>query len=324
MIPDEHTCRYFITITQESNISRAARRLYISQPSLSRFLSNLEKELGTQLFMREGNVLKLTLPGECFLQYILEVQKLELRYLQEINKASSPPVRVLRVGAGTVTSPYLTRRIFPALHQEYPDVELLLTEDLHSSLLQKLNRRDLDLTLLAASGNDELPAASCTVIAQSPRLFVISRSHPLAVLIREPDKNSPYSPQLLEPEMLNNQHLISGVFGQKVHEDLTQFIKKYNLNLPQPLPLQNVNAGIALAQCGMAIGIFPAFYIEHYPSDKKDLFYFYLDDPLMQWKMTVRYSNPMLRPIEKRFIELAEGVFSIGGTAPAAEESECQ
>lgn len=43
MIPDERTCQYFITIAREKNISRAARSLYISQPSLSRFLTGLEK-----------------------------------------------------------------------------------------------------------------------------------------------------------------------------------------------------------------------------------------------------------------------------------------
>ena len=43
MIPDERTCQYFMTIAREKNISRAARCLYISQPSLSRFLTGLEK-----------------------------------------------------------------------------------------------------------------------------------------------------------------------------------------------------------------------------------------------------------------------------------------
>lgn len=51
MIPDERTCQYFITIAREKNISRAARSLYISQPTLSRFLTGLEKELGTPLFV---------------------------------------------------------------------------------------------------------------------------------------------------------------------------------------------------------------------------------------------------------------------------------
>lgn len=50
MIPDERTCQYFITIAREKNISRAARSLYISQPSLSRFLTGLEKETGYSAF----------------------------------------------------------------------------------------------------------------------------------------------------------------------------------------------------------------------------------------------------------------------------------
>ena len=60
MIPDERTCQYFMTIAREKNISRAARCLYISQPSLSRFLTGLEKELGTPLFIRNNGILSLT------------------------------------------------------------------------------------------------------------------------------------------------------------------------------------------------------------------------------------------------------------------------
>ena len=56
MIPDERTCQYFITIAREKNISRAARSLYISQPTLSRFLTGLEKELGTPLFIRNNGI----------------------------------------------------------------------------------------------------------------------------------------------------------------------------------------------------------------------------------------------------------------------------
>ena len=66
MIPDERTCQYFITIAREKNISRAARSLYISQPSLSRFLTGLEKELGTPLLYEITGSCPLRRQENCF------------------------------------------------------------------------------------------------------------------------------------------------------------------------------------------------------------------------------------------------------------------
>ena len=55
---------YFIAIAEEGSISKAAERLYISQPSLSKYLKRLEENFGEELFCRESYPLKLTKAGE--------------------------------------------------------------------------------------------------------------------------------------------------------------------------------------------------------------------------------------------------------------------
>lgn len=128
MIPDERTCQYFITIAREKNISRAARSLYISQPTLSRFLTGLEKELGTPLFIRNNGILSPTPAGELFFQYITGLKGMESRFSNDLSSLLLPQKQTLRIGAGSITSPFLPEKVFPILHREYPDVELSLTE----------------------------------------------------------------------------------------------------------------------------------------------------------------------------------------------------
>ena len=76
---------YFIAIAEEGSISKAAERLYISQPSLSKYLKRLEENFGEELFCRESYPLKLTKAGELYLSYVKELTKKETRLLEELS-----------------------------------------------------------------------------------------------------------------------------------------------------------------------------------------------------------------------------------------------
>ncbi len=314
MIPDERTCQYFQTIVQEKNISHAAKRLYISQPSLSRFLSDLEKSLDTALFLRESGNLCLTAVGEQFCRYIDDIKKLEAAFSAEIKKAPDHKNQVLTIGAGSNTSYFLARQVFPVLHREYPDIDLRLVEDIHVNLISRLNSGELDMALLVATSADELSGTHIKLIAASPRLFVISRSHPLAALVTDPESNSIHNPQLFSLKYLEGQTVVSGQPGQKINDDVKLLISKYKLRSVNAISLQNLQTSLSMAECGLAVSLMPGIYIRD-PKAHPECLYLYSDDPLAQWRMTIRHKNRRLSSVERRFIELASALFS--GKNPA-------
>ena len=65
MTPDLRLIRYFVTVAEERNVTRAAERLHISQPSLSAAIQQLERQLGVELVVRVGRRIEITPRGSC-------------------------------------------------------------------------------------------------------------------------------------------------------------------------------------------------------------------------------------------------------------------
>ena len=68
---DTDSFKYVIAIAEEKSISAAARKLYITQPALTKHINKLEKRLGTELFERNSSPVTITAAGEIFLEYAL-------------------------------------------------------------------------------------------------------------------------------------------------------------------------------------------------------------------------------------------------------------
>ena len=87
---------YVIAVAECKSISQTAEMLYISQPSLSRYLSNLENELGVNLFVRTLNGTELTAAGKIYLEYAKEIKLLKETMnskLKELRKEEPDPDR---------------------------------------------------------------------------------------------------------------------------------------------------------------------------------------------------------------------------------------
>ena len=89
--------KYFLLVAEELNITRAAERLYISQQSLSNHISNLEKELGVQLFTRSPK-LSLTYAGNLLVETAGQILDLHDQYLSKVGDINRNYIGSLRVG----------------------------------------------------------------------------------------------------------------------------------------------------------------------------------------------------------------------------------
>lgn len=139
---------FFLALVSERNITKAAQTLYVSQPLLSRYLKELESELGCRLFERNKHPLKLTDAGEMYLQYILKLRSMEnelYNSLQEIGAATRGSVKL---GISSWRASYLIPEIIPGFHSKYPNISIELFEGSQDELARMMEDEIIDFCVL--------------------------------------------------------------------------------------------------------------------------------------------------------------------------------
>ena len=124
------------TVAEEKNVTKAAERLFISQPALSYRLKNLEKELGAAILIRTANGVSFTQQGEHLLKYANDMLRQFTRLKESIQNMSDTVQGTLRLGASAVIAHYELPTILRDFLALYPDVEV----SLKTGMSQKINR----------------------------------------------------------------------------------------------------------------------------------------------------------------------------------------
>lgn len=310
MLFNTRAAQYFLTIAEYQNITVAAKVLCISQPSLSKFLKQLEDETGVPLFRRGNHGLTLTENGQIYYSYVQKALALEDFYTKALQKKKAEKEEKITIGAGSITSYYLTTRVFPRFRKEFPHVRLLLKENIHFKLLRQIRRGDLDLALLVRSGRDTTAKnTQDRLILKQQRVIAISKSNPLSMRMNPSPDNSYLHPQKINPRLLDGSNLIVGVPGQKIYEDMKQMAKQYKIHFQNIIYSQNPQSCIAMASENIGIFIFPPFYFIENQIDT--LYFFTFEDPSMQWSLVVQYNPDRYSTAQQRLIELIQSVFKM-------------
>lgn len=137
---------YFWVIAKEGNLSRAAKKLFISQSALSTQLKKLENQLKKPLFTREGRVLKLTEAGQLTLAYADKMFNLGNELSQLLSGSPSPKRTTIKIGLNaSLSRNFVENFIRPILTRD--DVELVIDSGNQDELLSRLKAHQLDLIL---------------------------------------------------------------------------------------------------------------------------------------------------------------------------------
>ncbi|MGO4614658.1 LysR family transcriptional regulator [Nocardia sp. 2YAB30] len=168
--------RYFVTVAEEANFTRAAARLHLAQPGLSAQIRQLERELGQPLFDRGGRTVTLTEVGAAVLRHARAALDATERITQTVDEFTGLLRGQVRVGliSGAAVDEFDFAAVLADFHDDHPQVGISLTEDTSDRMLAALARGELDVALIGLTGAELEPGIGIDVVLDTPVVAAVA------------------------------------------------------------------------------------------------------------------------------------------------------
>jgi LysR family hydrogen peroxide-inducible transcriptional activator len=243
--------KYLMAIAQEESFTQAARKLKLSQPSLSQAIKRLEDEVGHPLFDRLTRRVVPTEAGERLLETARRVMGELDRTAMEIRDLKGEVTGTLRVGAIPTIGPFLLPDILAEFHQRFPAVQFHITEDVTSRLLPMLEQGELDAALVSS-------------IPEHPSIHTALLGHEELLAILPPDCELGQRQHLDWPDLENERLLVLGE-EHCLADQVSWFCRKNRLSARTMMEGTQLATIAELVKRGLGISLVPALMADQYP-----------------------------------------------------------
>lgn len=254
---------YFKTIAQYGTITAAAKQLYISQPSLSQTLRQIEDEVGTPLFDRSTSPFHLTYAGERYLKAVAAMLDIETRLKEEIESIRRDDGGRLRLGISVTRAMQVLPDVIPIFTKSYPNVTIELTEAASASLEGLLQKGQIDLALAALEANEANIAYE--LIEKESIGILAGKGSQLAQLV---PSGTPISLEMVEKEAfvsLDTSH------SSRIIQD--RLFRRYNIRPKILLETSSLEVARRVALKSGACMVLPDVYADEFVFNSGGAFY---------------------------------------------------
>lgn len=140
---------YFLAIAREENFTKAAQQLHVTQPTLSRQIADLERELGVKLFVRSNHNIILTEDGMILKRRAQEILSLADKTKRDFLQKDEVLSGTISIGSGEFRSTKYLAKIIAAFHKKYPDVKYEIYSGNAGNIRDYIERGFLDIGLMS-------------------------------------------------------------------------------------------------------------------------------------------------------------------------------
>lgn len=247
-----------IAVVDEGNITRAAKKLFVTQSALSQCIQRVEAELNTTLFNRTKNGIELTGSGQTFFAYADHICK-DYRDLEAtLTDISDLKAGRLTVGIPALMNGYVLPRGYMHYREKFPNIRVDLFESDSAHLETMLLRGKIDLAIMSLPIDASL--VSYPMLSSEMQLCAPEWFEPGDALI-DPEK------RILDLRRLENQPFIFPRQSQKLHMVTERILEKAGITVQNVLNTRSSTGALLYSSMGLGFTIQPAISIHfHLPT----------------------------------------------------------
>jgi LysR family transcriptional regulator, transcription activator of glutamate synthase operon len=172
--------KYFRVAAELQHVTRAAEKLFVSQSAISRAVTQLEGELGVQLFNRQGRAIVLTRYGRVLLDHVIRAQNVLESARQVLNEQTGAESGTISLGFLASLGLELVPRLIKEYRRKYPKIQFTLIQRSAKVLMEQLDEGTIDLCL-SMPGIFEPAGVQWTHLLDEELVIVLPQAHPLAM-----------------------------------------------------------------------------------------------------------------------------------------------
>lgn len=244
---------YIVEIARQGSISKAAGRLYITQPALSRFLQRTEEELGTPLFYKAGKQLVPTAAGECYLKHAEVILQQNLKMQEELDQIIHNNTNVIKIGASGSRGEFLVSWLLPLFYRKYPEYRTKLTLNRKDTLLQMLDKHELDVVFVNTAA--EPLEYICCHIAREDMVLLVNDGH---FLLDEAVVKEGCRYPFVRAESWKDCPFIIPAASMNTGQFMRSYLKHLNFNPPVVSEIEHLGLIFSAVENKMGISIVPS------------------------------------------------------------------
>ncbi len=271
---------YVLAINEEKSFSKAAKKLFISQPSLSQYINRLESQMGITIFDRNTIPLSLTYAGELYIRSIKDIINIVENLHKEFDDISSLRKGRLKIGLTPSKANNPLPEILPVFRKEYPGIDLEIVEDNSSVLEDMLLHGQVDLCMM------NLPIKSRGIEYEpiiKENLYIAA---PPDYVPKQTVKNDTPYPQIDIRELSDEQFIFLHP-SQRLRQIADTVFAKANIKPHVLLETSGIETAMRLSAAGMGFCLVPEFSAKYAGLTKQPKYYSLSSD--LNWTLVIAY-----------------------------------
>jgi LysR family transcriptional regulator, hca operon transcriptional activator len=278
--------RYFIAVAEMGSLTEAAkRRLYTSQPSLSRQIRDLEDQVGVELLSRSVHGVELTAAGKAFLDHArLALMQVDAA-VDTARAAAQPAKQTFAIGFQTGLEMNWLPQAMQVLHDELGNINVSVTSDYSPDLAEALARGRLDLAFMRTEPDYDL---EYHVVDQEPLIVLMPHDHRLSTRLT------------IRPQDLLGEIFIGGSNKATVLRAVTEaYLRRSGLDIKLDHGVDNMAMAMSLVASTRGLALMPAYAKNLLPESVVSR---PLDGEAPTIEVAVGYSKSNTSPVLKLFL----------------------